>query len=184
MTNEKILLHISDTPDCIYPFIFKLIDRLEPNYIIHTGDLVDNVKIGVGAPLRFYERGLKKLIEGFEKRKKIKKYIIAGNHDSLELLSKINKSADIISEGSILRIEDINFGLAHHMERLSNQAPVNLYGHNNKILENIEFEDNDRIFLNGLLNINIILLPSLEIHQISYPLQTDSARKYKNLKLP
>jgi hypothetical protein len=36
-----VLLHISDTPSEIYPFIFKIIDVLKPKYIIHTGDLAE-----------------------------------------------------------------------------------------------------------------------------------------------
>jgi hypothetical protein len=42
-----VLLHISDTPSEIYPFIFKIIDVLKPKYIIHTGDLADNVKLEI-----------------------------------------------------------------------------------------------------------------------------------------
>ena len=42
-----VLLHISDTPSEIYPYIFKIIDILKPQYIFHTGDLADNVKLEI-----------------------------------------------------------------------------------------------------------------------------------------
>ena len=41
-----ILLHISDTPDDIYNYIFRLINILKPQFVIHTGDLADNIKLG------------------------------------------------------------------------------------------------------------------------------------------
>ncbi|HHI00115.1 MAG TPA: metallophosphoesterase, partial [Thermococcus litoralis] len=43
-SGEAKIMHISDTPDNIYPFILNLIEKSRPDYIIHTGDLVDNIK--------------------------------------------------------------------------------------------------------------------------------------------
>ena len=56
-TDEIILLHISDTPESIYPYLFKLIDNLAPDLIIHTGDLVDNFKL---EEIKEVEKNLKK----------------------------------------------------------------------------------------------------------------------------
>ncbi|MFW6389762.1 MAG: metallophosphoesterase family protein [Halanaerobiales bacterium] len=182
--NQKILLHISDTPETIYPFIFKVIDRLEPDYIIHTGDLVDNVKIAAGESLQLYEKGLKKLINELEKLEKPQIYIIPGNHDSKELIDKYVESIHILKEGSEISIEDVSIGIAHYKERLAADSILNLYGHDKSLQGNYESSGKKKIYLNGLLNVNIIILPNLEIHELSYPLQTDSARKYKILKLP
>ena len=38
--NERILIHISDTPVCLYPQLKRLIETIKPEYIIHTGDIV------------------------------------------------------------------------------------------------------------------------------------------------
>lgn len=45
-TKGPLLLHISDTPQEIYPYIIKFVQMLQPSYIVHTGDLVDNIKLG------------------------------------------------------------------------------------------------------------------------------------------
>ncbi|CDF58680.1 metallophosphoesterase [Thermobrachium celere] len=42
---RNTILHISDTPSNIYPELIRLVKKLSPDYIIHTGDVVDNIKL-------------------------------------------------------------------------------------------------------------------------------------------
>ncbi len=179
--NEKKLLHISDTPACIYPYIFKIIEELNPDIIIHTGDLVDNIKLGNGASLGRYIISLEHLLRYFEKNRDKDIYIVPGNHDSIKVLRQKVEHVKIIKEGSVVNIHGIDFGLAHFRERLPLplKTMINLYGHSKEV-----YADGDKIYLNGLLSINIILLPSLYIEKLAYPLKTDNARKYKTLSLP
>jgi len=177
--NEKKLLHISDTPACIYPYIFKIIEELNPDIIIHTGDLVDNIKLGNGASLGRYIIGLEQLLRYFEKNRDKDIYIVPGNHDSLEVLQQKIEHVKIIKEGSVVNINEIDFGLAHFCDHLPLETMINLYGHSKEV-----YATGDKIYLNGLLSINIILLPSLYIKKLTYPLKTDNARKYKTLSLP
>ncbi len=44
-TGEPSLLHVSDIPSDYYRFIYRLIEKLEPAYLVHTGDLADEVKL-------------------------------------------------------------------------------------------------------------------------------------------
>ncbi len=177
--NEKKLLHISDTPDCIYHNMFNMIEDLDPDIIIHTGDLVDNIKLGNGAPLNRYSRGLEELLIFLKKKKDKDIYIVPGNHDSVEILGRKTEHIKLIEEGSILNIEGHDFGLAHYRGRLPLNSKINLYGHNKEI-----YNKEGKLFLNGLLNINIVLIPSIKVIKLSYPLITDNARKYKNMRLP
>jgi len=175
------ILHISDTPDNIYKFIFSVIDRLKPDYIIHTGDLVDNIKLGSGAPLKLYKKSVNNFMEEFIKRDWAERYIVPGNHDDIETINSLAKDQiNVNKEGDIIDIEGVKVGLAHYKENLPKNSEIKLYGHDKIDMR----DDNNTLYLNGLLDINIILLPNKEVHRLSYPLKTDSGRQYKRLKLP
>lgn len=175
-----IVLHISDTPDIIYSFLFSVIDRLKPDYIVHTGDLVDNVKLACGGSKMAYKKNLQRFFSELEKRDWAEKYIIPGNHDSIEFIEELAcKGTYIKEEGFILDIKGINIGLAHYKEGLPENTAFSLYGHNKSIINNPRI-----VALNGLTNLNIILLPDQEIFRLSYPARTDYGRQYKRLKLP
>ena len=178
-TSETILLHISDTPENIYPFILKLINKLSPDMTIHTGDLVDNYKLGLGLSERRYEKKVIELIKGLEDCNCNQIYIVPGNHDSRKVLENCKENIIIKDEGSIINIEGKKIGLAHFMEKLPENTILNLYGHNKRSpdIEGI-------ICLNGILNINIVLFPSLKTFFIPYPGGTGLARQYRRLKLP
>ncbi|NLM97874.1 MAG: metallophosphoesterase [Halanaerobiaceae bacterium] len=177
---QVTLLHISDTPDAIYPFIFSVIDRLKPDYIIHTGDIVDNIKLAAGGSILAYQRSLQKFIKELKKRDWAEKYIIPGNHDSIDCLREyVGGDIKLKEEGDIINIGGTDIGLAHYLEDLPDNTLMSLYGHDNSLKDS-----DNKLFLNGLLNLNIILLPSREIFKISYPGETDFNRGYRRLKLP
>ncbi len=174
------ILHISDTPDNIYKFIFSVIDRLKPDYIIHTGDLVDNIKLGSGAPINPYKKSVNNFLKEFTKRDWAETYIVLGNHDDIETMNKLAKGkVHIYQEGTTIDIKGIKLGLAHYKENLPDNVEIKLYGHDKTGVDSSEI-----LYLNGLLDINIILLPDKEVHKLSYPLKTDNGRQYKRLKLP
>ncbi|MFW5976796.1 MAG: metallophosphoesterase family protein [Bacillota bacterium] len=178
-TEETILLHISDTPENIFSYILTLIDELSPDIIVHTGDLVDNYKLGLGLSQKRYEKKVTKLIQGLENCNSNKIYLVPGNHDSREILENQVEKIIIKDEGSIINIEGQKIGISHFMERLPLETRINLYGHNKK-----SGEQEDIIYLNGILNINIILFPSLKTFFIPYPGGTGMGRQYRSLKLP
>ena len=58
----RLLVHVSDTPSTFYRELRGLIARLEPVALIHTGDMADEVKIGLCPRLLpWYERKLSAL---------------------------------------------------------------------------------------------------------------------------
>ncbi len=178
-TEETILMHISDTPAIIYNFLFKVIDEVQPDLLIHTGDLVDNLKLENDESLiNEYRVKLPKFISKLEKRREIDTYIVPGNHDSVEFLEAQVKNLSIIKEQNYINMKDIKLGVAHTIENLPADTSVNLYGHN---METGKLPG--KMYLNGILNVHIILLPSLEVYRISYPPGTNQARSYRNLLL-
>ncbi len=168
-----VLLHISDTPVDIYRYIFKVIDILEPQYIIHTGDMADNIKLGIHKDrIDSYHKGVKKLIEGLEKNEYSKIYYVLGNHDDYETVSRLAKRGIILEEG-ILTIDDCSFTVGHYYKEDSYEADFNLYGHS---LEPGHFKKNETVGLNGLLNINIIDLSTKKVFHLIYPADTNKSR--------
>ncbi len=178
-TEEKIVLHISDTPDSIYPFLLELIDELKPDVIIHTGDVADNIKLGLGLSEELYAAKVTDFLSELEARDWATTYIVPGNHDSVPILKEKTDNIILQEEETIIEVEGVNIGVAHYIENLPPRAAINLYGHNKKT-----FQARDKLFLNGILSINIILLPSGQHFQIPYPWKTKTGRQYKRLKLP
>ncbi|MDK2984308.1 MAG: hypothetical protein PWP19_1786 [Thermococcaceae archaeon] len=174
-SKEAKIMHISDTPDNIYPFILNLIEKTMPEYIIHTGDLVDNIKLERRPELkeRYAER-VKELLDILE-NSGAEVYIVPGNEDSEEVLKKLAKKAQIVQPGDIIKIGSLKLALTHDPGQLSPPKNVDfiLYGHNFRKLYH---------GLNGLLNVNFILLGSKKVVKVNYPDGTNFERGYKLMR--
>lgn len=170
---EDLILHISDTPSIIFSSIIRLINELKPRIIIHTGDLVDNIKLELyPSMLPDYEKSLKPFLSALEKTEADELFIVPGNHDSLSFLKDNIKTAHIVPEGTVISFNSKTLGFAHKIENLPNSANYNFYGHNSDT-----FSNNDRVYLNGISNINIISMCTWKIYNILYPIGTNEARK-------
>jgi predicted phosphodiesterase len=169
-----ILLHISDTPVDIYNYILRIINILKPQFIIHTGDMADDIKLGIYKNrIEHYHKGVKKLIECLEKNEYSKIYYVLGNHDDYETVSQLIKRGIILEEG-FLTIDDCSFTVGHYYkEEYSYKADFNLYGHS---FEPGHYKKNETIGLNGLLNINIIDLSTKSVYHLDYPIGTNRLR--------
>lgn len=168
-----ILLHISDTPVGIYSYIFKLIDFLNPEFIIHTGDMVDNIKLGnYRNKLGRYHYEVAKLVEGLEKHEQSQIYYILGNHDDYETVNKLTKRGIILQDG-IVNINNCKIAVSHYYKEHSCKVDFNLYGH---CFEPGHYKNNETVGLNGVLNINIIDLSTKEIFHLDYPIGTNRLR--------
>lgn len=171
-----ILLHISDTPVDIYGYIFKIIDILKPQYIIHTGDMADNIKLEIHKyKMDSYCKGVAKLIKGLEKNKCSEVYYVLGNHDDYETVSNLTKRGKILNDGA-LTIDDCSFFISHYYKENSNKVDFNLYGHS---FEPDHFKKDATVGLNGLLNINIIDLSNKRVFHMDYPSGTNTSRCMK-----
>lgn len=168
-----ILLHISDTPVDIYNYIFRIINILKPQFIIHTGDMADNIKLGIYKNRTDeYRQGVAKLIRGLEKNEFSKIYYVLGNHDNYDIVNKLSKKGIILKEG-LVTIGDCRIAVGHYYKEYLNEAEFNLFGHS---LEPGHFNDKGTICLNGLLNINVIDLSNKEVYHFDYPIGTNYSR--------
>jgi len=172
---ETKIMHLSDTPDNIYPFILNLIEKIQPEYIIHTGDLADNFKIERRPELKNrYENSVKKLIQILENSKS-EVYIVPGNEDDVDILRRLVRKSRLTAPGSIIEIGGLKLAVGHSYRDVINIKNVDfkLYGHNFRSISG---------GLNGVLAINFILLPSKRILKIKYPDGTNFERGYKLMR--
>ena len=172
------LLHISDTPSLFFSELARLIKIMKPDYIIHTGDLVDNIKLQLhpGA-IKHYEREVLSLIKILENSDAKGIYISLGNHDNGDYIRKITKKITVVDDYALIEIEGIPVAFAHYASQiLSKHATLYLFGHD---LSTLSKQTEDQTILNGILNIYLIELETREIHYFDYPWGTDDARLNK-----
>lgn len=172
---EPKILHISDTPTVFYSSLAKIIKKLEPQYIIHTGDLVDNIKLDIRPnKLDEYQKGVHSLFNILEDSNAQKIYITPGNHDDLEIMEMASKRSTILTQTQVINIDNIEIKASHYSEDLINsQVKYNLFGHDIAPKSSI---NKGKLFLNGIENINIITLYSGHVFALPYPLGTNDAR--------
>jgi len=178
--NDVKVLHITDTPLVSHGALIKFIKKIKPDYIIHTGDIVDNIKLEL-YPDRIddYKKSAKKFI--LELMKYSDNIIIAiGNHDDYKFISDTFKDIIVIEKFGVADIENKKFLIVHDVKDIFKRNDFDdfdyiLYGHT---YYNDEIEKGSN-FYNGLKSINLIY-PKLSIVQrFRYPRGTDDSRLMK-----
>jgi predicted MPP superfamily phosphohydrolase len=171
---EKKLLHISDTPVGFYPDLRKLVEILKPDYIVHTGDMVDNIKLQLYPTSLFeHEKGIRKLASMLE-ASGAEIVLALGNHDDFDIAKKYFKRSYIIRVAETVLIESLSFRISHFPEGIRElPSRYNLFGHDLTLKSGCV---DDRLYFNGISYINIIGLESGTFTVLSYPSGTDDAR--------
>ena len=177
--DSPLMLHISDTPSQFYSELKRIIDIIKPQYIVHTGDLADDIKIELSPSLLTkYKHESKKLLKILDSSNAEDIYISLGNHDDYSFVNDNKGRIKIYTETGELNINRNKFIFSHYYNYLKDlDADVYLFGHN------IEYNNSITdlgIYLNGIISINIINLDTLEVKCIKYPFGTDSARMKQN----
>ena len=115
------LLHISDTPSLFFPELARLIKLLKPDYIVHTGDLVDNIKLQLyPGSIRRYEREVLSLLKILESSDAKAVYITLGNHDSPEYVKKHGGRIVVFDNDARCQIEGFDVSMCHYSSVLLN----------------------------------------------------------------
>ncbi|AKL94362.1 metallophosphoesterase, calcineurin superfamily [Clostridium aceticum] len=175
-----LLLHISDTPQEIYSYIFRLVKLLEPSYIIHTGDLVDDIKLELHPnEIEAYKTALRKFISGLESFTDALIYYAVGNHDQYKEVKKTTSKGIVIKEGHIL-IEEKNFYVSHYYSKKVYNTDYYLYGHS---FRPSSYKSQQHIGLNGLEKIHVIDLTTQKIYHLPYPFGTNQFRKMEQRRI-
>ncbi len=175
------LLHISDTPEEIHGYIFNTIKKINPQYIVHTGDIVDNIKLETYKNKKMaYAKALKGLVHNMENTGARGIYYAVGNHDDVDILRETIKQGRILGGKETFTIGEYSFYATHYYQEKRPSASFHLFGHSftpgNK-------KDDGEIILNGTLNMHAIDLSTGEVYYIPYPLGTNQFRKMERARI-
>ena len=169
------VLHISDTPTNMYKYLARLLRRVNPSVIIHTGDLADDIKLEMyRGEKEHYRAAVSRLMDimQFPHRRII---IALGNHDCRELLPHLPVGCVICDNVMDIELFGETFCISHYMERtLDSSAKFNLFGHSPEHESNID--SSGRYFINGLELIRLIEPQSADIKPLQYPAYVEYAR--------
>ncbi len=170
-------LHVSDTPSAFYPELRRVIGILDPEYILHTGDLVDNLKLQLYPSLSVrYERELAALLRLLDSSRAREIYIALGNHDDEAAVSRRAGRARIYPEGGRVTLGGIDIAFGHYAPSspaADSPARLYLYGHD---LSRPSYRGRDGAYLNGVEAMHLIDLGSGRYVALDYPVGTESAR--------
>lgn len=183
LAGGKLLLHLSDTPSLVYPEIRRLLSLLKPDSVIHTGDLVDNLKLELRPSLiRRYEHELRVLLKIMNDSGASRIIFALGNHDNPDLVRKYAGRVEIYQDGGIAHLAGKVVGFCHYGSEPHQSAGLpditpapdwQLYGHDGSLPSHSQ---NKTVFLNGLEAIHLIDLESGRYLALEYPIGTDTAR--------
>lgn len=168
------ILHISDTPWTIFPFVERLVRRFHPTWIIHTGDLVDGAKVGLFPQAEhLYRKRIGRIVRAVE-RHDATVFLVMGNHDLPDVVRETVRSSEVIEGVANLELGGLQIRVSHFPDLiLEAPAPFNLFGHN---LELRSGKRCGKIFLNGLEHAHLIFPATGRVRAIRYPWGTDDAR--------
>lgn len=177
--NSNLLLHISDTPSQFYPELKRIIKLIVPKYIVHTGDLADNIKTELSPSLLTkYKYEAKKILNILNSANTENIYIATGNHDDYNFIDENKGKIKVYTKIGEININNTKFAFSHYWDYLKEEkADIYLFGHDIEPKASIT---ESGIYLNGVISINVINLDTLEIKSIKYPFGTDSARMNRN----
>lgn len=167
-SEEKKLLHISDTPVSFFSALSRLIIKLKPQYIVHTGDLVDNIKLQLyPRSLGTYRNYVGKLLAVMGASDAEKIIIALGNHDDKEVVRSFCTRCRIIDLCETVLIGNTSFKISHYPEEIQKDPEAyNLFGHDLSLRSGMW---DNRLYFNGVSGINIIELDSKKHHSLPYP---------------
>ena len=177
LDGRDMILHISDTPSTMFPYLRRAIQRLRPTWVVHTGDLVDDIKLEFRPGLMdLYRKKLRVLLEVLTEET-CGTILLTGNHDHLPTLLEMteNSSIQVWSKPGRFFIGSFRFRAGHTYDDVIEDAvEYNLFGHNLEHLTSID--SCGRFFLNGLEEMHLIHMETGDVIPIKYPPGTDDAR--------
>ena len=153
----KIILHIGDIPWSGYPYTMKMIRQIKPDIIVHTGDMVDNLKVGrKPEDIPAYKKQAPKLIAYMEKYAD-EVYIVPGNNDLEDFIAETATKAKIIKPNTVINIEGIEFLLCHAVMHIDGEAQIYLYGHG-PTGDNHSYQEDGKYFCNVFKAPSVVFL--------------------------
>jgi len=123
------ILHIGDTVSYDYPYYIKLIQTVNPDIIIHTGDTADEVKVG-RIPGTEYEYVTKiRILLRAMQESGARLILVPGNNDLADEMHKIVPNAEVYPENTVLTIDGIECRIGHQLAHMTYDKNWHFYGH-------------------------------------------------------
>lgn len=171
----EIVLHISDTPSTLYGTLALLIKTLLPRWIIHTGDLADEVKLELyPRELPRYRDKLGALKGALQSSPEAEVLIVTGNHDHEETVREFFPGSRIFIRRGRIELCGAGFNLSHERTMLADPPMAyNLFGHNPS---EGEARRRDCHYLNGLSNVHVIAPSEGKVFRLNYPSFVEDGR--------
>jgi predicted phosphodiesterase len=172
---RPLILHISDTPRPAFPYVYRLVRQLAPEYLVHTGDIVDDIKLEIRPQeVGAYRREIETFLPRLEQAPVGTIYLVPGNHDDTSVLQACATRAEFLPEGTTLDLAGLSVAVSHKYDETIEQADFYLFGHT-PVPDH--HERGAMVCLNGVSTITVIETPSRRLHMLPYPSGTDSVRK-------
>jgi len=164
------ILHVGDFPSYLFPYLKRIVRFSKPDIIIHTGDMVDNLK--VSRIPEHIPKYLKKVlvILGILQNSTAKEiYIVPGNNDIPEYIIKSAPFARVLKEDSVIEIEGVKICLSHHKRLITQKAQYYFYGHGlTGETWKHEYNDLDKTcYFNAVHSPTLIALSDKRVHYFS-----------------
>ncbi|MDL2264567.1 metallophosphoesterase [Synergistaceae bacterium OttesenSCG-928-I11] len=175
MDGRGKVLHMSDTPTAIYGYLARVLRRVNPSVVVHTGDLSDDIKLELypGEEER-YHNAAKRLVNILAAPRRTV-YLVLGNHDRADLLPYLPDQFVLVDDAADFTIGGVMFSISHYVGRTrEHPGRFNLFGH--EMVTKSYAEGDDRYFLNGVETMRLIDPVADEIESIGYPRKTNDAR--------
>lgn len=175
------LIHLTDTPSQIHKELKRLIVSVNPEYVIHTGDICDDIKLERSpGKIDLYDKKIAHFAKLMSACPNTKFYFVIGNHDDYPTVSKYFPNAVIFDKHGNIENEFGRFSVAHEFKDIQEfTADYYLFGHD--MSQNSKSSDGKWI-LNGLEYIYVFRGKPTQITAIEYPYSTDSLRQKKTFK--
>ncbi len=175
------LVHLTDTPGQIYKELKRLIEAVNPNYVIHTGDICDDIKLERSPKkIDLYDKKIARFAKLMDSFQDTKFYFVIGNHDDYTTVRKYFPDAVIFDHPGLIENELGVFYVAHEFKDMKDvQADYYLFGHD--MTQNTMASD-EKLLLNGLEHIYVLMGNPIQVTAIEYPYSTDSYRQKKKFR--
>ena len=123
------ILHIGDTLSKHFPFFRKLIDTVKPDIILHTGDMVDEVKAGRIPSVAYEYRTKLKVMLDIMKASGARLMIVPGNNDLTDVIRELCPTAEIYASDTVVEFGGITCRIGHSPVNMHHDKVWSFYGH-------------------------------------------------------
>ncbi len=123
------LLHISDTSTRDFSDVEMLIKEFKPHVILHTGDMVDEVKVGRIPEVREEYIAKLSVLSNLLRESGAELVVVSGNNDLPDKIEEFLPTARILKKNSVIEIDGEECRVGHSVMAMTFDRRWCFYGH-------------------------------------------------------